>query len=290
MEFERVCIYILNILMIIIGSYLFFLYVKSKEFHTYSCYNLMIMSLILALDNIIRIIPTINMPNFFHYLQAFLLVFFDKMILTILSMQIIIIYIGIIMTNVYFHNEKKIFIIGTVICIGISATLTTLFILVPQKISDDEYSEYYYYCDGEWKGKLVLDTILNALLLSINFFCTVVVLAYYSKKKQATEEGIIEDLGYKKQYIRFIILFFINILIIVESYLIIYDVIVNYIDLIYLCSCLVIDLGYCINYTVYKVTLKIFCKKQFEDDHETDILIKKNTFGEEALEDDEEDD
>ena len=89
-----------------------------------------------------------------------------------------------------------------------------------------------------------------------------VVLAYYSKKKKAAEEGIIEDLGYKRQYIRFIILFFINILIIVESYLIIYDVIVNYIDLIYLSSCLLIDLCYSFNHTVYKVTFKIFCKKK----------------------------
>ena len=290
MDFSRVCIYILNILMIIIGFYLFFLYVKSKEFHTYSCYNLITMSLILMLDNIIRLIPTINMPTFFHYLQAFFLVFFDKMILTVLSMQIIIIYIGIIWTDIYFHNEKKIFIIGMLVCIGISAALTTLFLAVPKKITDDADSDYYYYCSGDWGGKLILDTILNAILLSINFFCTVVILAYYSKKKKAAEEGIIEDLGYKKQYIRFLILLFINVLMVVESYLIIYDVITNYIDLIYLCSCLVVDLGYNINYTVYKVTMSIFCKKKFDDEKDSSILMKKNTFGEELDEDDEEDD
>ena len=290
MNFEQICIYILNVFMIIIGFYLFFLYVKSKEFHTYSCYNLIIMSLILTIDNIIRLIPTKSMPTFFHYLQAFLLVFFDKMILSILSMQIIVIYIGIIMTNIYFQREKKIFIIGTIICVGVSAALTTLFIAIPQDISKDEESELYYYCDYSWSGKPILDSIFNGILLCINFFCTVVVLAYYSKKKKAAEEGIIEDLGYKRQYIRFIILFFINILIIVESYLIIFDVISNYIDLIYLSSCLLIDLCYSFNHTVYKVTLKIFCKKKFEDEKTPDILIKKNTFDEECQEDEDDDD
>ena len=287
MGFDQVCIYILNILMIIIGCYLFFLYIKSKEFHTYSCYNLIVMSLIITLDNIIRLLPIKDLPTFFHYLQAFLLVFFDKMILTVLSMQIIIIYIGIIFTDIYFHNEKKIFIIGFLVCIGVSAILTTLFITV----SEEKIVDYnYFYCSSDWNGKRVLDTILNAILICINFFCTVVILAYYSKKKKAAEEGAIEDLGYKRQFIRFLILLFINVLMVVESYLIIYDVIVNYTDLIYLISCLIVDLGYSINYTVIKVTSYIFCKKTIDNDNVNNTLIKKGTFGDELNEDDEEDD
>ena len=105
--YVMVCIYILNGFMIAIGLYLLFLYIKSKDFHTYSCYNIIIMSLIILLDNIIRIIPVKSWPVFFHYFQAFLLVFFDKMILSILSMQIIVIYIGIIKTEIYEKNEKK---------------------------------------------------------------------------------------------------------------------------------------------------------------------------------------
>jgi hypothetical protein len=69
------------------------------------------MSLILTTDNIIRLTPTRSMQTFFHYLQAFLFVFFDKMILSILSMQIIVVYIGIIMTNIYFQSEKKLFLL-----------------------------------------------------------------------------------------------------------------------------------------------------------------------------------
>ena len=282
-----VCIYILNGFMIAIGLYLVFLYIKSKDFHTYSCYNIIIMSLIILLDNIIRIIPVKSWPVFFHYFQAFLLVFFDKMILSILSMQIIVIYIGIIKTEIYEKNEKKIFIFGTLTCIAISAILTILFIAIPQDITSDEDSELYYYCLGNWAGKNIIDSIFNAILLCINFLCTIVVLIYYAKKKKAAEEGSIEDLGYKKQYIRFIVLFFVNILIIVEIYLIIYDALIGNYDLIYLFSCLIIDLCYSINSTVINETLKIFCRNRAKNIDGTGELIKKNTFGEYGLEDEE---
>ena len=78
MGFVEVSIYILNVLMILIGLYLGFLYYKSKELHSYSFYNIIIMSMTILLDNIIRLIPTHSMATFFHYLQAFLLVFLIK--------------------------------------------------------------------------------------------------------------------------------------------------------------------------------------------------------------------
>ena len=94
-------------------------------------------------------------------------------------------------------------------------------------------------------------------------------------------------MGYKKQYIRFIVLFFVNILIIVEIYLIIYDSLIGNYDLIYLFSCLIIDLCYSINSTVINETLKIFCRNRAKNIDGTGELIKKNTFGEYGLEDEE---
>ena len=283
MEFVEVSIYILNIFMILIGVYLFFLFIKSKDIHDYSNYNIIIMSLTILLDNIIRIIPIKSLPTFFHYLQAFLLVFFDKMILSILSMQIIVIYIIIMWVETYYHNQKLIFIIGTISCVVISAILTTLFIAIPKDIAE---FDSYYYCGGDWGGKLIIDVIFNSLLLAINFFCIVVVLAFFSKKKQAAEAGIIEDLGYKRQFVRFIIIFFINILFILESFLIIYNKLPGNIDFIYLCSCLVVDLCYSINSTVINETSKIFCRNRISSSTiNTDVLIKKNTFGDDENED-----
>ena len=288
MGFVQVSIYILNIIMILIGVYLFFLFIKSKNIHDYSNYNIIIMSLTILLDNIIRIIPTKSMPTFFHYLQAFLLVFFDKMILSILSMQIIVIYIIIMWVETYYNHQKLIFIIGTIVCIVISALLTTFYIAIPKDIYE---AESYYYCDGDWGGKLIIDVVFNSILLAANFFCITVVLAFFSKKKQAADAGIIEDLGYKRQFIRFLIIFFINILFILETFLIIYDVLPGNIDFIYLCSCLVVDLCYSINSTVINETKKIFCRNNISNSTiNPDVLIKKNTFGEDGPEDELSDD
>ena len=166
MGFVETSIYILNVLMILIGLYLIFLYLKSKDFQTYSTFNILIMSLTILLDNIVRIIPLKSAPDFFHYLQAFLLVLCDKMILSFLSMQIVVIYIAIIWMETYYKNEKKIFIIGTIICFAISAIITTLFVFIPEKLYEDDHTTYYY-CD-DWNGKRIIDVTYIGILMSAN--------------------------------------------------------------------------------------------------------------------------
>ena len=281
MGFVEVCIYILNVLMILIGIYLFVLYLKSKDFQTYSTFNILFMSLTILLDNITRIIPSKSLPNFFHYLQAFILVLCDKMILSFLSMQIVVIYIAIMWEETYFKNEKKIFIIGTIICTAISAVITSLFIWIPNELYE---GSSYYYCVNKWKGKIIIDVVFNSILLCLNFFCIVVLLAYFSKKKKEVESGKIEDYGYKEKFIRFLILFFINILFITESFLIIYEKLPGNVDFIYLCSCLVVDLCYSINSNVIKETKKLFCRKKTQISIEgyDEELVIKNTFGEDV--------
>ena len=281
MGFVEVSIYILNVLMILIGIYLFILYLKSKDFQTYSTFNILFMSLTILLDNITRIIPSKSFPNFFHYLQAFILVLCDKMILSFLSMQIVVIYIAIMWEETYFKNEKKIFIIGTIICIAISAVITSLFIWIPNELYE---GSSYYYCVNKWKGKIIIDVVFNSILLCLNFFCIVVLLAYFSKKKKEVESGKIEDYGYKEKFIRFLILFFINILFITESFLIIYEKLPGNVDFIYLCSCLVVDLCYSINSNVIKETKKLFCRKKTQipiEGYDEELVIK-NTFGEDV--------
>ena len=281
MGFVEVSIYILNVLMILIGIYLFILYLKSKDFQTYSTFNILFMSLTILLDNIARIIPSKSLPNFFHYLQAFILVLCDKMILSFLSMQIVVIYIAIMWEETYFKNEKKIFIIGTIICIAISAVITSLFIWIPNELYE---GSSYYYCVNKWKGKIIIDVVFNSILLCLNFFCIVVLLVYFSKKKKEVESGKIEDYGYKEKFIRFLILFFINILFITESFLIIYEKLPGNVDFIYLCSCLVVDLCYSINSNVIKETKKLFCRKKAQipiEGYDEELVIK-NTFGEDV--------
>ena len=49
--------FVINGLIIIITLYLAFLYIKSKEFHSYSCGHILILSFLIFLDNAIRLIP-----------------------------------------------------------------------------------------------------------------------------------------------------------------------------------------------------------------------------------------
>ena len=288
-EVVKICFYVLNSVMILIGIYLAFLFIKSKALHTYSCYNIAIMSTTILLDNIIKIIPTEALNEYCKRAQAFFLVLFDKMIVTILSMQVIVTYIGIIKTEIYEKHQKMIFIIGLLSCLLISGILTIIFVFVP----GIETNEMYSYCDTKWVPKKYIETVLSGALLCINFFCSIVVMIHYVKKKKQAESGTIEDLGYKAKWVRFLVLFFINILMIVEQFLIVYKKLKEMglnPDIVYLVSCLIIDLGYSINDIVIKETLRIICRKNATNANDPASLIKMNTYDVPEHDDDNEDD
>ena len=133
---------ILNTLIIIISLYLLFLFIKSKSFHNYPCYNIIIFSFIILLDNVLRVIP--SKVTVLNYIQAFILVLLDKLILAILSCQVLIFYLGVIETKFYFAHEKAIFfttfIVNTLICL----TLTIIFLVCSENhIRKPNGREYY---------------------------------------------------------------------------------------------------------------------------------------------------
>jgi amino acid permease len=121
------------------------------------------------------------------------------------------------------------------------------------------------------------------VIFVINVFCIAVVISYISKKNKEAQEGKIEDLGYKKQLIRFVFIFLLNIIaIVISCTFLIFDVFDNVTNQsIYLGACLIIDICYSINKTVYNETLKIFCKcKKTNQGNDNDQFINKNTFNE----------
>lgn len=114
----------------------------------------------------------------------------------------------------------------------------------------------------------------------------------FQKNKDA-KAGLIEDLGYCKQLLKFVFMFILNIIaIIVSSIFLTFDVFTPKLNqTIYLGACLVIDLCYSINKTVYVETLKIFCKDKAEQVEQGAFeLKKKSTFDLEDNADDDEDD
>ena len=270
MNVAEILIYILNIIIIIITLYLIFLLIRSKSFKIYPCYNITIISFIILIDNILRL------HKLEEYSQAFLLTFLDKALLATITSQAIITYLGVCWTNVYFEgtNEKKIFIGTSVIGISISAIISLIYILFAGTVSYDNY----YYCKDDKddrKIKRIGDSVFNGIFLLINFFCCVFLLIFLTKKKNEASLGIIEDLDYKHHHTKIVLMLIFNSAIFIESYLIVFDMLgdFEYVDLMYLITCLVILLYYTINKIIIKETMKIFCRKKYDKKYPS---LKKN--------------
>ena len=164
---------ILIVMMFIISLFFFILFIKSKAFNKYECYNLTIFILVMLLDSLLRIIPFSDDDsniNIFEYLQAFLLVFFDKVILAVLTTQTILFYIGVIYTKTFKNNDKKAFFISFVINIVISSSLAILYIYFGGiRLASHRR---YLYCKPS-KLKEISDPIFNSVYLIANLYCSI---------------------------------------------------------------------------------------------------------------------
>ena len=270
----------LNSLMILISLYLSILYIKSKRLHILACANFIILSFIILFDNIFRIIPLPEDKEALHYVQAFLLIFLDKLLLSTIVFQTFITYFGVVKTKFYYKHEKKIFFSGFIINLIICIVLAIVFLAISEKL---ESYGLYYYCEDR-TAKHTTDSIFNGIYLFINSFCIIILLIYMSTKKEEAEEGIIEDLDYGKHFSKILSMFIINTLAFIESFLIIYDKIPvpdDYVDLVYLITCLIIDLFYTMNKIIMKETLKLFCPKIYEmkypENKEDSLISNKRT-------------
>lgn len=254
---------ILNCIIVLISVYLIILFFKSKALHTYPCYNIIIYSLIILFDNVLRLVVLIDNVIIQH-IQAFLLTSLDKLILATLSTQALIFYFGIIHTKFYYNHEKAIFFITLLLNIIICSIIGGIYLGVTD-IRKPRLRDYYYCGNPDFKG--LLDTIFNSIYLVISIYCCVVLMMYISKKKndKETEENV-KEIDFKRILIRILIIFFLNITTFAVSFMIIYDIIHGLTtELIYLGICLLIDLFNNFNKTVLDETIKLFCKGNPED-------------------------
>lgn len=285
--------YIILAFMLLITFYLTFLYIKSKEFKTYSCYNLIIMSIVIFLGAVVNIfMPKDEGNDGTKFVLGLIKDFFNKIIMSILTMQVIVLYLGIMKTDFYYQREKIIFIVGLLASVAVSVVISILFNSL--KFDDGKYMDYLDDYKSEINEHLsdklerrfytiiIIEEVFCFVILVINTFCLIVVMNYISKKNKEAKAGLIEDLGYNKQLIRFILIFFLNLIAIAASSVLlvfeVFDATTN--QSIYLGTTFIIDLCYSINKTVYNETLKIFCKNKEISENSTE-LKKKNTFEEE---------
>lgn len=253
---------VMNCIIILITIYLIFLTIKSKGFHSYSYGNILILSFVLFLDSTLRLVHISSKSDYeaAHYIQAFLLASLDKYIPLILTGQMFIIYMGIMQTDFYHAHKKAIFLILLFSSLGFSFIIGGSYLsfgLVKYGI--------YYYVQGE-QVKQVTDTIFNSIFLALNCFFSGVVILNTALRKEDIEKGMLNEDDYEHELYRMILLTFANSLFYVESYLIVWDKLPvpdDYIDLVYIITCLIINLIYTINKVVIKETKKIFCKNPF---------------------------
>lgn len=287
-EAVNIVTYIANSFIILITFYLIFLYIKGKEFHQKKVFNIILLGMTLFFDNILRLIPMD--VYILRHIQAFLLTFFDKLILTTITSQALIIYFGACQTRLYYKNELAMFLVPLILGLAISAALTILYIIIANKeVGDGGITNFngknnYFYVIGT-DLKVLCDTIFNGVFLFVNVFCSVVLLIFLSQKKKKAELGIIEDLDYGHHHLKIILMFILNSMMFIESFLIIYDKMPSdYIDLIYVISCLLLDLYYAINKIIIKETMRIFCfklyNKKYPDIKDADTVGVENDEGE----------
>ena len=85
------------------------------------------MSIVILLECILQFVPSgfgdDGQYEGFEFIIGFLRNFFAKLIMLILSLQVIVLYIGIIHTDYYYTHEKSIFIIGTIVSLIASGVL-----------------------------------------------------------------------------------------------------------------------------------------------------------------------
>ena len=246
---------IINVIIILITIYILILYIKSKELRSYSCAHILNLSIVFCLDNIIRLIPipVDDSYKIFHYIQAWLLASFDKTILLLLTVQVFTIYIAKMKTQFYLNHKKAIFLSNLLGSIGLSLLIGGLYLLNGL----DVYGIYYYVLGNNIKK--VCDTVFNSIFLFFNtFFCGVIILNLAIKKGEMEKQIIDTDTDYEHDLCRMILMFFANSFLYIESFLIVYDILV--IDLYYLISCFIINLIYSINPIVISETKKLFCE------------------------------
>ena len=310
LEPYHIVLIVISCLIALITIYLIALFIKSKAFKAYSCFNIMLMSIILFLDCLSLVIyETCEEKK--HPVGKFILYlicsFLEKMILSVLSLQVIIVYAGIIHTDFYFSHEKAFVKIGNTICAIVSGALAVVYssirwirrggIMVFDENPNDDNKE------GDLKkrnlARKILETIFCGVNFIVNVFFLVVVILHISKKRREAKAGLIQDLGYEHQLLRFSLIFSVNIILIIYSGIISnfsqefglskLKGFENYNGIVFLIICFLIELCFMINKTIYQETLKIFCKKKYKETEEVDRIKSVSTFDIDPGDDDDDD-
>ena len=232
---------------------------------SYPCYLNIILSLVIAINNITRLITTKEELSVLCQIQAFILAVFDKLISTTITVNSYLTYRGLCDNEYYIEHIKQFFIITNSIGLLISIAFGLIF-----TIRGTTFFKVCYVQGGP--PKEIPDSILTGILFLIYLYCTLKTIIFIINNLKNIN-GDNAEIEYKKtfslHFYRMLFSLFICSLFFLVSILIINDSLFfsyEYIDLTFITLCLFIDLFYTLNRTVIKQTLKCF-KKDDEIDN-----------------------
>ena len=255
----KILLWLMTSLIIITTLYLVIIYIVSKSFRSYPCYLNIILCLVIAINNLLRLIGIGESDTGKCYFQAFTLAVTDKLIFTSLTINAFLTYIGVENYDFYKKKIKILFIVSNLIGLTVSVTFGTIFIIL-EKPQPYENVCYVYGTDL----KETVDSITMFCLYLIYLYCNIKLLLYLLKviKELHAEEKNVENFSghfFRIFFSLFVVsISFLTVILIINDSLFLDD---NLIDLSYIIICLIVDLFYTFNKTVIKETYKLFFKK-----------------------------
>lgn len=228
---------------------------------SYACYINIILSVSIAINNIVRLITSDEKSSFSCQLQGFVLALFDKLIGTTITINSFLTYKGLCDNYNYIENIKIFFIASNIVGLVISFVFALVF-----SIRGISYETVCYVEGGPQKE--IPDNIITSILFSIYLFCTIKTILFLGKniKELALEKDY--NKTFSLHYYRMLVSLFLCSFFYCLTLLIINDSLFfsfEYIDLTFITLCLIIDLFFTLNRTVIKLTLKCFRKDKEEN-------------------------
>lgn len=261
----------MNIAIILVTAYLFFIYLKSPSFRSYPCYFNLILSVVIFFDNILRLYNAAlsaenpgeeGEKNVVCYIQAFCLSLFDKLMLIFLTVNSMFMFMGVVKHTFLQTYMKQFFITSIAVGAGIALILSIVFIIneQPEKLENICYPRAN-------EIKKTIDTIVTSLLSLTDFYCTIRLLLHLTKGLQETKKDSFRVSNLNYHYRRFFCALFLDgftflsVILIINNCFFFSDG--DVIDLVYVSICLVIVCFYTFNDAVIKETCKLLgCAKE----------------------------
>ena len=277
---------IILILIIIFTILLLIVYIKDRNFHVnniktpgnrlklYICYFNLFFCCIVIIDDILRLIPESlgvdeseekDKANYVCVFQAVTSGFFDKLLLSNMTIYSIITSLGVFFSEFYKNHLKKIFLIT--ISIGF---LMSLALTIAYETEGIAYKDIVCSFHTTTTLRRVTENIFTFLLFMINLICLVPLnIRLYNLKKQYEFEKKEEQLKKSTHFLtRYLLDLLINIIAFTYIFLSVNKVFArgSYKDILYIVICLSVELFFTLNSTLYKAFVRLItCNKYYKE-------------------------